>query len=52
VNFLKDVPVFLATHPFHKASYLQGPVWLQTLAYLVDIFSTTNGLSVPGSNIV
>jgi hypothetical protein len=42
---LENVFVFM-THPFHRVSCMQNPVWLQTSAYLAENFS----LSLHGSN--
>lgn len=48
-----EVYVFLTSHAFHKAKCMEDDIWLQTLAYLADIFSKINSLnlSLQGSNI-
>ena len=33
-----EVYVFLTSHAFHKAMCMDDEIWLQTLAYLADIF--------------
>uniref|UniRef100_A0A8C3HDY0 Uncharacterized protein n=1 Tax=Chrysemys picta bellii TaxID=8478 RepID=A0A8C3HDY0_CHRPI len=45
--------VFFNSHPFHLASCMENNVWLQSLAYLADIFSRINdlNLSLQGLNI-
>ncbi|XP_065254448.1 zinc finger BED domain-containing protein 5-like [Emys orbicularis] len=48
-----EILVFFNSHPFHLASYMENNVWLQSLAYLADIFSRINdlNLSLQGLNI-
>jgi hypothetical protein len=41
-----EVFVSLTTHSFHKASCMQDPVLLRTLAYLVNIFLGINVLNL------
>uniref|UniRef100_A0A674J7L1 HAT C-terminal dimerisation domain-containing protein n=1 Tax=Terrapene triunguis TaxID=2587831 RepID=A0A674J7L1_9SAUR len=48
-----EILVFFNSHPFHLASCVENNVWLQSLAYLADIFSRINdqNLSLQGLNI-
>jgi hypothetical protein len=46
-----EVFAFLPPMLFHKASFILDPVWLQTLAYLADIFSRINYLNLSLQNL-
>uniref|UniRef100_A0A674JCF8 HAT C-terminal dimerisation domain-containing protein n=1 Tax=Terrapene triunguis TaxID=2587831 RepID=A0A674JCF8_9SAUR len=48
-----EILVFFNSHPFHLASCMENNVWLQSLAYLADIFSRINYLnfSLQGLNV-
>uniref|UniRef100_A0A8C3FIZ9 Uncharacterized protein n=1 Tax=Chrysemys picta bellii TaxID=8478 RepID=A0A8C3FIZ9_CHRPI len=53
VRWLSRGKIIVRFHPFHLASCMENNVWLQSLAYLADIFSRINdlNLSLQGLNI-
>jgi hypothetical protein len=46
LSFRMKYLFLLATHPSHKASCMQNPVWLLTFPHLADIFSKLNNLNL------